>query len=176
MPTDPYSGLDYLTETQAGKVALINAWFTYLAANTLLHPAARVYHSANQSIANNSSVVLAFNSERFDNDVIHDNATNNSRLTCKTAGKYLITFHGGFDFHATGTRSFYLRLNGATIIGIGQLAPIPATDGTFFTVSTLYDLIVNDYVEIQAYQTSGGALNVVAAPMYSPEFMMIKVG
>lgn len=42
-------------------------------------------------------------------------------------------------------------------------------------ITTLYDLGVDDYIEVMVYQTSGGALNVEKTAQYSPEFMMVKV-
>ena len=41
---------------------------------------------------------------------------------------------------------------------------------------TLYELAVNDYVELVVYQSSGGALNVVSSGNHSPEFMMVYQG
>lgn len=138
-------------------------------------PGARVCHNAAQSIANASYVTLAFNTERFDTDTIHDTVTNNERLTCKTAGKYLIVVNVLFDANVTGTRELILILNGATNIG-RQTAPASATQQTGVTVATVYDLAVNDYVTVMVYQSSGGALNILAIDSYSPEFMMVKVG
>lgn len=138
-------------------------------------PACRVYHDVAQSITNASHVTLAFNSERFDTDTIHDTVTNNERLTCKTAGKYLIVVNVLFDANATGTRELALILNGATNIG-RQTAPASATQPTGVTVATVYDLAVNDYVTVMVYQSSGGALNVDSYGNQSPEFMMVKVG
>ena len=50
------------------------------------------------------------------------------------------------------------------------------TDVTALTIDTDWDMSATDYVELLAYQTSGGALNVVNGGNYSPEFMMHKVG
>jgi hypothetical protein len=138
-------------------------------------PAARVFHGVLQSLANATPTVLAFDSERFDTDVIHDTVVNNSRLTCKTAGKYLITGNVEFDVNATGFRAVSVRLNvGATVIAAQQQ---PATTGTttIVSLSTLYDLAVNDYVQLFGYQNSGGALNVAVSANYSPEFGMVRV-
>lgn len=137
-------------------------------------PAARVFHSANQAIGTASATVLAFNSERFDTDTIHDNATNNSRLTCKTAGKYLITGTIEWPVAATGTRGAYLRVNGGTFVGIAQHPP-SNTGVDVVIVTTLWEMAVNDYVELLAFQSSGGNLNVNASASYSPEFSMVKV-
>ncbi|MGE5594324.1 MAG: hypothetical protein ACM3X3_11695 [Betaproteobacteria bacterium] len=138
-------------------------------------PAARVYHNAAQSIPNATWTTLAFNSERFDTDNIHDTATSNSRLTCKTAGKYLISLSLRFASNATGLRQAQVMLNGTTRIALVSQNPISG-DPTIVNVSTVYSLSAGDYVEALAYQSSGGALDVEYAIAYSPEFMMVRVG
>ncbi len=139
------------------------------------HPCARVYHSAAQSIADSTWVALAFNSERFDNDAIHDTVTNNSRLTCKTAGKYQISGAIQFDSNGTGNRGIKIRLDGSTDIALHQQGNTGA-DYDALAISTLYELAVNEYVELMVLQKSGGNLDVVAGGGFSPEFMMVKVG
>jgi hypothetical protein len=44
-----------------------------------------------------------------------------------------------------------------------------------FDLATVYDLSVNDYVELQAYQNSGENLDILALGNHSPEFMMVRV-
>lgn len=138
-------------------------------------PAARVYHDASQSIANNTETVLAFNSERFDTDTMHNNSTNNSRLTCKTAGKYIIT--AGIDWQEVvgGDRQVIIRLNGTTILAADRR---PASSGGKCnqTITTVYDLAVNDYIEIIARHTQGDSLSVISGSNYSPEFSMVLEG
>jgi len=136
---------------------------------------ARAYHDANQSIANGVDTVVAFNSERYDTDAIHDTATNNSRLTCKTAGKYIIAASIAFAANTTSVRIVGIKLNGATLLANFVVNAV-AAGGTYCNVATIYDLAVNDYVQTMAYQLSGGALNVTSNPNYSPEFMMQRVG
>lgn len=135
---------------------------------------ARVYHDAAQSIPNATWTSLAFNSERFDTDVIHDTVTNNSRLTCKTAGKYLIIGLAFFASNGTGARHCKLTHNAATIIAYTTSNANAAT-GVIVAFSCIWDMAVNDYVEFAVYQDSGGALDVSSASALSPEFMMIKI-
>lgn len=142
-------------------------------ANT--NKSARVTHNAAQSIPTATNTALAFNTERWDTDTIHDTSTNNSRLTCKTAGKYLIAGHVLFAGHATGQRQLSVRLNGATYCGIVNHISASAAVQSCLSISTVLDLAVNDYVELVALQTSGGDLNISQANNYTPEFMMIKI-
>lgn len=144
-------------------------------------PAVRVYHSANQSCTNATDTTLSFDSERFDQaggaaSNMHDTVTNNSRLTCRYPGVYLIVAHVNFQDNATGSRLTRIRLNATSIIGANATGPDPTTGiGTAHTVVTTYVLAVNDYVEVWVRQDSGGALNVLANAAFSPEFSMVRI-
>lgn len=137
-----------------------------------LVPRARVSNNAVQSIANNTLTALSFNSETYDTDVIHDNATNSSRLTCKTAGVYQIIANVTFASNATGYRRVLLHFNGG-----GDIAEVivSAVSGVTTSISATSDylLAVNDYVEVKVQQNSGGALDVNAGS--NTTFSMRKV-
>lgn len=138
---------------------------------------ARAYNSADISISNNSLTPLTFNSERYDTDTIHSTGSDTGRLTCKTAGKYLIVGQIEFAANTSGRRILEIRLNGTT--NLAEIEHHPSQTGsapTGMNILTIYDLSVNDYVELLVYQSSGGSLNVNAVANYSPEFMMSKIG
>lgn len=136
---------------------------------------ARVYHSAVQTIPNVTFTFLAFNSERWDTDNIHNPAANNSRLTCRTAGKYIIIGQVYFAANANGLRQAQIFLNGATVLATVRDDP---DSGLMWQrgVSTIYNLGVGDFVELNVYQNSGGNLNVTFYAQFSPEFMMQRIG
>lgn len=136
---------------------------------------ARVYHSSTQSIPNTTVTVLSFDSERWDTDTIHDPVTNNSRLTCKTAGKYLIIGQARFFSNATGYRVLYIRLNNTTYIAISGVNAVVGS-ATGLIHSTIYDLAVGDYVNLQVYQNSGAARGIYSTAQFTPEFMMQRIG
>lgn len=137
---------------------------------------ARVYHNANQSITDATVTALAFNSERADTNTIHDTVTNNSRLTCQTAGVYSVVFSAAFAANATGYRYIGIRLDGGNILAYQSSLSLGAGQGNLMTVSTVFALAAAQYVEAIVYQNSGGALNVVSNVADSPEFMMIRMG
>jgi len=144
-------------------------------------PCVRAFHNANQSVTSGTPLALALNSERFDQagnvaDTMHDNSTNNSRLTCRYAGVYSISGCAEFVANATGYRQLYIRLNGSTILHSVVNPASSASVNTTLTIETKYKLAVNDYVELVASQNSGGGLNVLVSANYSPEFMMARVG
>lgn len=137
---------------------------------------AHVYNSGNISVADSSNVIMTFDSERYDTDGIHDVGSDTERLTCKTAGKYFIHFTGHWDTNAVGFRRFDIKLNvGGTVIGKSVFNQDEAV-GVVHTVSTEYDLVIGDYVFINAVQTSGDTININASPNFSPEFFMRRVG
>lgn len=133
---------------------------------------ARVYHSADQNIPHDTLTILAFDSERFDTDGIHDPVTNNSRLTCQTAGKYIISATWSWAMGGTGGRHCQLLLNGTIVLARSYKEYYAQSSDT---LTTIYDLDVGDYLELQAYQNGGGTEVVEAAPNLSPEFMMAKI-
>jgi hypothetical protein len=138
--------------------------------------AARVYNSAAIAVANNTDVYLTFDSERFDTDTIHSTSSNTGRLTCKTAGKYIITSTHHWETNTTERRTLcFIRWNGST--RIAEMESRVTTGGNVSqNITTIYDLAVDDYVEIGVSQGSGVELDVLAASNYSPEFMMSRVG
>jgi hypothetical protein len=140
---------------------------------------AHVTHSVAQSIATGTTTALAFDTERYDTDAIHDTATNNSRLTCTAAGKYKVWGGVGFQSNNTGYRQVWARINGVVS---GELAPLrtQAVQGAdhYIAYSQVADLIAGDYVELMVHQTSGGALNVLksaGSDRSTPAFGMVRI-
>jgi hypothetical protein len=136
---------------------------------------AHVYHNANQSIANATLTILAFNSETEDTDSIHSTSTNTSRLT-PPAGVYAVWVNLTFAANATGIRWVLLKKNG-TDYWAQTLTPNAGSGvGASVSMTTVRRFNGTDYVEVEAYQDSGGALNVLTAGTYSPQFGLFKVG
>ncbi len=134
----------------------------------------RAYHNAAQSINDATWTALAFNSERFDNDGIHDPATNNSRLTCVTAGVYLIVGMVQFASNNTGFRGVGIRRGGTQYIAV-QTQTATQNNVHQFSISAIYDMAATNYVELMVYQNSGGSLNVDTVDAVSAEFGMVRI-
>jgi hypothetical protein len=172
-----------------GDVLTASEMNTYVSDNTdFLNtpPSARVYNSANLAVANNTNTILTFNSERWDNNTIHSTVTNTGRLTCRTAGLYHIYGHASFASSTdaisstdtdTRARAYEIRLNGTTTLASIGTTPIASEElQTSASISTIYSLAVDNYVELRVWQNSGGSLNIVSAGNYSPEFGMTYLG
>ncbi|GAH55954.1 unnamed protein product, partial [marine sediment metagenome] len=98
-----------------------------------------------------------------------------SRLTAKTAGKYIISAALRWDSNAVGYRQHGLRLNDATWLAYNQGNPC-STSAHIVSFSTIYELDVGDYVEIPVYQSSGVPINITNVTAYGLEFMMQRIG
>lgn len=135
----------------------------------------RVYNDAPISIDHGDFTPLTFNQERYDTEGIHDNVFNNSRLTCWTAGKYIISAIVRWEANAVGQRRVAIYLNGTTPIGYHMIGLAGAAEEVM-NPTCLYDLSHRDYVEVSVYQNSTVALDVQSVNNFSPEFMMQRVG
>jgi uncharacterized protein (DUF885 family) len=148
-------------------------------------PCVRVYHNTTQSITSATETSVAFNSERFDQagnaaDTMHDNVTNNSRLTARYAGVYQITAHIDWNTIPTPSTVLRIRKNGTDYLATLQFVAGTALDARQQIITTMASLAVNDYVEVRVIQTSGGAVTIVASDTGNNqdrcEFMMVRVG
>lgn len=125
-------------------------------------PACQVYHNANQSVPHDASgATLAFNSEDIDTDSMHNPVTNNSRITINTPGLYLVGYKIRYAGIAGGERTIQIFKNGSTARGSFSEAAPNGTAPISVECELLMQLAANDFLECVAYQTSGGALNVL---------------
>lgn len=134
--------------------------------------ACSVFSSGTLGVNNTTWTTVAWNQEEFDTDNIHDNVTNNSRLTCKTAGNYLAWGTIDFGTNVTGGRQSALAKNGSRIspyFGGGTVG----SAGVAVRAPGLYavTLAVNDYLEFHVYQDSGGSITAQGI-----NFGMAKIG
>lgn len=124
------------------------------------------YSNVAQSVNSGANTNLTLNIEKWDTHGIHDVATNNTRLTCKVAGKYAVK--GGAEFAANGTgyRYLILKINGVQVSYIPVVTATPLSSvGTALNISYDLPLNVGDYVELAVIQNSGTALNVNGAAL-----------
>jgi hypothetical protein len=137
-------------------------------------PATRVTHSSAQSIPDfPPGATLAFDTERYDTANMHNNATNNSRLTAPVNGIYAVTAEVDWTPDATGTRELTLMKNGSTFIADDDRDGISVVlGGQSQSVTAQVRLVAGDFVEVGVLQTSGGSLNVMSAGETSPEFSL----
>jgi hypothetical protein len=136
---------------------------------------AHVYNGTAIPVANVTETTLTFDTERYDTHAYHSTSVNTGRLTIPSAGRYLIIGQVAFDANATGYRAALIRLNGTTYIAQTMLPTAIAVDAAYLEVHTIWLCAAGDYVELRAYQSSGGSLNVLAVAGRSPEFMIERL-
>ena len=120
----------------------------------------RIFNSTDTAIANNTTTAYTCNSESFDTDGYHSTATNTSRITIPAGkgGKYLLTAKLEWYSNNTGARYVGIGLNGGN--NVAQFNTAAVNNQQTLCLTTLANLSVGDYVEMFAYQTSGGNLSL----------------
>ena len=131
-------------------------------------PMCQAQRASNQTITSASSTAIAMTGDVFDTDTMHDPTTNNTRITCNTAGVYLFTGTIQFDANSSGVRYLQLWLNGTTDIADVGSTSTSATNLTKLSIAFPWQMAVNDYMEMRAYQTSGGGLIVLGVTAGNP--------
>lgn len=161
-------GDTYAQETSANVVGVTTGGTERISlgpyVTSAVQPRCVAYHNTTQSINDSTWTTANFNSEDLDVGTMHDTVTNNSRVTIPTsgAGLYLVTAIIAFDANATGIRAARMIKNGVTATQLQQvgMANGGASNSVTGTLCCLLSLAAADYIEVQAYQNSGGALNI----------------
>jgi hypothetical protein len=134
------------------------SWATPSAGSTLV--GCSITGTGTQSISSSTWTALTYNSESFDTDAFHDNATNNTRITIPTGkgGKYLITSCCQWSSASgTGRRMLKIYLNGvASSTYFTELSPAASTY-PFNLFTGVMSLSAGDYIETYVNQSSGGS-------------------
>ena len=164
------SEIDLIRETERLKRRLDR-----MEVNEPLPIACRVYNSGDFSHNSTGNwLAVTFDSERWDVTGMHEGVTNPSRITFALGGWYLVGGSIRFASDATGVRYVSVRLGGSTYLAVSSRDDI-GVDVQYLTVSTLYYFAATNYVELCAFQNSGGNLVITAAGNYSPEFWAIRM-
>lgn len=168
-PTLPATGVSVIEFFTVDGGVTVHA--TVLKVPTLsTRPAASVYHASQQSTGA-GPVAIAFNSERFDDGGMHDNVTNNSRLTVPAGqgGTYRIGFH--VTYHTGGAATFVtftIRKNGTTTVR--EIKSLPGGgDGVnwlFESIEIEEVLAAADYLEVLMTEGGSATLTLEAGASY----------
>jgi hypothetical protein len=128
--------------------------------------------TASQSIPHNTVTTINWGLERLvDPASMHSNTVNNARLIAPVAGWYMMTLNCQFDLAASGFRWVAVRDKTGALLGIED------RDGTtntsrYISIAGVIDLAEGDYIYVNAWQNSGGALNFVWASDQYPSFSL----
>lgn len=133
-----------------------------------LSPRVSVYKSGTQS-AGVGNTIVSFDTERFDVGAMHDNVTNNSRLTIPAgqAGLYLAIAKVSLS-NAIPGRLVILK-NGATIVREQEANALQE-----YQIDLLEVLAATDYLEIR-FVNSGVGTNTINAGISKTSFELLRV-
>lgn len=139
-------------------------WTIYANDLRFLHtpPACVLERSTSQNISYATDTAITFTTEAADTDGMHSNVSNTSRITFQTRGRYFTSAIMIYAFNNTSARRAFIRLNGTTFETSENL-PETADGLADLNPHTTDDYAAADYVELMAYQLSGGTLAVTAA-------------
>lgn len=147
-------------------------------------PRVSAYQAVAQTLTTSGTFYpIALDTEVFDvvqsgDSPMHDTSTNNSRLYCRTAGKYRIGAQCSFNqASSTGIRSVQVRLNAAgnpasgTQLFVGNIQPLNGFATVAGGTPFLYPLNAGDYIEMFGQQGSGGSLGTWPGLGYTFAYM-----
>jgi hypothetical protein len=135
-------------------------------------PAFSAYNTSAQSVANNTSTKIAFQTEEFDTASCYNNST--YVFTPNVAGYYQINATCCWQGVTANNVQFQLNKNGSGFkAGNRQQA---SGQYTWQVLSTLvYANGTTDYFEIYAFQNSGGSVNIDYGPVNETYFQACLV-
>jgi hypothetical protein len=129
---------------------------------------AQVNKTGTQSISDNSNTLVTWDQELSDSDGYHESVTFPGRLTVPAGMPtqwYLIIGTVRWAYNAVGCRSCHIHKNGSS--SANRLASVVFAANTSVNsiankhqAVAIAQLAVGDYVELYAYQDSGGSLNI----------------
>jgi hypothetical protein len=162
----PYTSIESIHNPATGTVAPAT-WGDQIHTNLeflIDPPACSISQSASQTVASATTVVLGTTSlEVYDNDAMHSDSTNRSRITVQTAGRYLAmatVFTDNFLGTADAFYRFLFRKNGTTSIGGFRMKNAGTTEAVRLAASRTLVLAASDYMEVTFDHTLGGSIEV----------------
>ena len=108
-----------------------------------------------QTISNNTSTALTWDSEDYDTNTYHSTSSNTSRITIPsgTGGYYAISGYVTSDSQTSGFVELQIAKNGSAI---ASSTITPSNQLPSISAATVVSLVATDYVELLYKQNSGG--------------------
>lgn len=125
--------------------------------------------------ASGSFAAITFNQEFYDVGGCHSTVTNNTRITVPAGGDGKYVFFGNVSWgpSTAGRRILRFVLNGSSVIA--QTEDVPALVGGASSQalpSPPVALVAGDWIELQAFQDTGGNIDIDVIADFSPVFGM----
>jgi len=160
-----FNGNDIMTSDGSGNITINNSALK----NT---PAFDAVKSGNQTLTNATDTKITFETEVVDTD----SAFSSSRFTVPSGkgGKYFVYAAVGFATNGTNLRQVYLIKNGSEFRRLSNLQGGSGSGvNTYNSAGVIVSLADGDYVEIYAYQNSGGSLDALSSICYFGGYKII---
>lgn len=124
---------------------------------------ALVNQATSFNLSNSTATTVSWDNEVYDTDEIHDNVTNNSRLTVPS-GVTHVRLSGNYkdSNNTTGWRFIVVNKNGSSMDGAGSQSQSAAGANTHILNynSGILEVVADDFFEMQAFQNSGGSTSL----------------
>ncbi len=166
VPTVPTFSPGIVSATDLGLLASVSRFATN-------PPRAELRATVVQLINNGAATPINFDTADVDTDIDgvggHNPAVNPSRFTARYPGWYEVSGGVVFAAAAANRRVTWFKVNGVDVSGTEAVTPGSAAGSVGPAArSKLVYLAIGDYVELVAYQDSGGALNTAVVTFEQP--------
>jgi len=135
--------------------------------------------SLSQSLSTGTPANIAFDQEDYDTDTIHDNATNNTRLTVPSGvTKVRISYNVQFASNSTGYRNIVVYRSSTDAFIGNTTVSVEAVTGDVTIINAQTPVLTVSsgvYFEIAGLQDSGGALNVIGNIIGSATWFSMEI-
>jgi len=164
---DPQSGTSLTIGSSGDTVALGSG----VVQSNLNNPSFLAYKSSQQTISNNTTTKVTFDTELFDSN----NTFADSRFTPGVAGKYLMTAVVSMTNHPSGAYvGIYPYKNGSSLYSELTYNGTSGDADTRVSATLIVDLNTTDYLEIYTRQNAGQNENTRSS--YEVRFMAQRIG
>jgi hypothetical protein len=137
----------------------------------------RVTKSANQALVTATNTAITWDVEDYDTNTMHDNVTNNSRITIPSGqgGYYLVQANLVYN-DPNSSYSIAIYKNGAAVKR--NYSGTTNANDQDIEITAVLNLAAADYIEIFGRQNSGGNKNVMsnANDPQNSAFQVVKLG
>lgn len=163
MPTVPQTKATWTNNVDALDSTNLHAYLRDPLSFLMNKPAAELRSTSAQTIGTGSFTALTFNTEGLDDDPDgtggHSTSSNTDRYTARYAGWYRVGGSVTWAGNTTGRRGTRWTVNGSVVAGSEQVQVATSTSGVgTHAASMMIFLNENDYLQLNAFQDSGGNL------------------
>ena len=133
--------------------------------------------TTDQTTSNTVQAKVNFPVENYDTDGFHDNSTNNTRITIPSGKDGYYWVYGNIQWlnSTSGRRIIYITKNNSDALSAEGFSVASNTQYPSQSAGIALSLVAGDYVELEAFQSSGGNLDLECGPN-NMKFGAYKIG